>query len=324
MRKSTAFIATIGLSVFSLPSQSQTLEDWQLSLGGFVTASDVRPHNGLPQDRADILNALSGKNPDWARALEIYTWGANFPWRGMTHSLGRFADDYNGAMPSVLPRSVAFWDDASFAVAPVYSALAGTGRFYQIAPEARISFVEGATLATILNWTRLELLMAERKALATEPNWALTNGSPKNWNKIFAFHWGPDGQYSVHEALEQVPEGPRVNTALYAALAEGQPHLLNQRWAEDEAAHVAGILHEAALRLFHAALVKAEAASDKDSRNRAAMRARGLWLAAAEAILTLVPGEADRIDAALAGKGDPDLLPFAREAVEEALVKLSG
>lgn len=324
MRRSTALVAAIGLSVSGLTAQSQPLEDWQLSHGGFVTASDVRPHNGLPQDRADILDALSGESPDWAQALTLYTWGANFPWRDMTHSLGRFADNYNGAMPAVLPHSVAHWNEASFAVAPVYSALAGTGAFYQLSPEARIAFVDGATLATILNWTRFELAMSERKARATEPNWALTNGSPKNWNEIFAFHWGPEGQHSVHAALEQLPEGPQVNAALYEALAEGQPHLLEQRWAEDEARRVDGLLHEGSLRLFHAALSEAEAASDEDSRAVAVMRARGLWLAAAEAVLSLAPAETDAIEAALAGTGDPDLLPFAREAVEDTLVELRG
>jgi len=324
MRRTTALVAAIGLAVFSLPAHSQTLEDWQLSHGGFVTASDVRPHNGLPQDRADMLAALSGDTPDWARALELYTWGANFPWRDQTHSLGRFADNYNGAMPAVLPLSVAHWGNAAFAVAPVYSALAGTGEFGPLAADARIAFVDGASLATIVNWTRFELAMSERKALASEPNWALSNGSPKNWNEIFAFHWGPQGQHSVHAALEQVHDGPQVNAALYAALAEGQPHLLEESWAQAEAARVDALLHEGALRLLHAALTDADAARDDDSRTQAVMRARGLWLAAAEALLSVTPAEADGIEAALAGTGDPDLLPFAVEAVADALVQLHG
>lgn len=324
MRKSTAVVAAIGLSVIGLSAQSQPVEEWQLSYGGFVTASDVRPHNGLPQDRADILASLSGEHPDWSQALEIYTWGANFPWRDMTHSLGRFADDYNGAMPAVLPHSVAHWGEASFAVAPVYSSLAGTGAFYQLPVGARIAFVDGATLATILNWTRFELTMSERKALAAEPNWALSNGSPKNWNEIFAFHWGPEGQHSVHAALEVVPDGPAVNAALYDALAEGQPHLLEQRWATAEAARVDALLHEGALRLFLAAITEADAASNEQARVLSVMKARGLWLAAAEAMLTLAPAEVAGIEAALAGSGDVDLLPFAAEAVADALVQLRG
>ena len=326
MRKSTLLVATLGLSLMGLstPAVPEGLEDWQLSHGGFVTASDVRPHNGLPQDRGDMLTALRSDSPDWSEALTVYTWGRHFPWRNMTHSLGRFADNYNGAMPAVVPHAVAHWGDPSFAVGPVYSALAGTGPFYQLADEARIAFVETATLATIINWTRFELAMSERKALAAEPNWALTNGSPKNWNEIFAFHWGPEGQHSVHAALEAIPEGAQVNAALYTALAEGQPHLLEERWAEDEAAVVDRLLHEGSLRLFHAALQDAEGASDDAERLVAVMQARGLWLAAAEAVLTLAPGEAQGIEAALAGSGDPDLLPFATEAVADSLILLAS
>jgi len=325
MRRSTRLVAFLGLSLIGLTTSAsaQTLQDWQLAHGGFVTASDVRPHNALPQDRGDMLASLTATPPDWAEALTIYTWGRNFPWRDMTHSLGRFADNYNGSMPRVLPASVAHWGDASFAVAPVFSALAGTGAFYQVAPQARIAFVEGATLATIVNWTRFELVMSRSKALATTPNWALTNGSPKNWNEIFAFHFGPEGRHSVHTALETVPGGREVNAALYATLAEGQVHLLEERWAEVEGARVEQLLHEGALRLFHAALRDAEVALDEAHRLDAVMRARGLWLAAAEAVLTLVPDEVDGIEAALAGSGDAALLPFAVEAVEGTLARLS-
>jgi hypothetical protein len=166
--------------------------------------------------------------------------------------------------------------------------------------------------------------MSRSKALAATPNWALTNGSPKNWNEIFAFHWGPEGRHSVHAALEAVPGGAEVNAALYAALAEGQVHLLAERWAEAEAAVVARLLHEGALRLFHAALVDAAEAPDEAARSRAALRARGLWLAAAEAVLTLAPAEVEQIEAALAGTGDAALLPFAADAVQAALERLGA
>lgn len=324
MRSYTRLVATLGLSLMGLSAPAQTLEDWQLSHGGFVTAADVRAHNGLPQDRADMLAALARTPPDWAGALTLYAWGRNFPWRETTHSLGRFADDYNGAMPRVLPASVAHWGDPSFAVGPVFSALAGTGPFSPLAPEARIAFVEGATLATIVNWTRFELAMSRSKALAAAPNWALTNGSPKNWNEIFAFHWGPEGRHSVHAALEAVPGGAAVNAALYAALAEGQAHLLEQRWAEAEAAVVERLLHEGSLRLFLAALTEAAEAPDDAARARAALRARGLWLAAAEAVLSLAPAEARGIEAALAGAGDAALLPFAAETVATVLAQLGA
>lgn len=323
MRRSTLLAATFGLSLMGLSAPAQTLEDWQLSHGGFVTAADVRPHNALPRDRADMLAALAQTPPDWAGALTIYLWGRNFPWRDRTHSLGRFADNYNGAMSAVLPASVAHWANPSFAVGPVVSALAETGAFYQVAPEARIAFVEGATLATIINWTRFELAMARRKALAAQPNWALTNGSPKNWNEIFAFHWGPEGQHSVHAALEAVAGGTTVNEALYAALAEGQVHLLAERWPEAEAAVVERLLHEGALRLFHAALTEAAEAQSDAARAPAVLRARGLWLAAAEPVLTLAPGEVARIEATLAGTGDAALLPFAADAVAAVLDRLA-
>ncbi len=103
-----------------------------------------------------------------------------------------------------------------------------------------------------------------------------------------------------------------------------QPHLLEERWAEDEAAVVERLLHEGSLRLFHAALQDAQEASDDSERLVAVMQARGLWLAAAEAVLTLAPGEAQGIEAALAGTSDPDLLPFATEAVADSLVLLAS
>lgn len=64
MRASTLIVASIGLSLMGLIATSETVEDWQLSHGGFVTASDVRPHNGLPQGRGDMLAALSGDTPN--------------------------------------------------------------------------------------------------------------------------------------------------------------------------------------------------------------------------------------------------------------------
>ena len=84
------------------------------------------------------------------------------------------------------------------------------------------------------------------------------------------------------------------------------------------------LLHEGSLRLFHAALQGAEDAPDDAARLQAVMQARGLWLAAAEAVLTLSPDEVETIEEALAGSGDAALLPFAREAVEAALVALTG
>ena len=58
------------------------------------------------------------------------------------------------------------------------------------------------------------------------------------------------------------------------------------------------------------------------ARLNAVMYARGLWLAAAEAILTLAPDNAETVEAALDGSGDAALLSLAAEAVEAALVTL--
>jgi len=315
---------TLAVTLIAAAPAAQAQEDWRLSHGAFTTGADVRPHNGLPQDRGDMLAALAQTPPDWAEALTVYTWGRNFPWRDMTHSLGRFADDYNGAMPSVLPASVAHWNNPSFAVAPVYSALAGTGTFAGQSPAARIAFVDGATLATIINWTRFELATSQRKALAATPNWALTNGSPKNWNEIFAFHIGPEAQHSVHAALEAVPDGAAVNTRLYETLAAGQEELLAQQWPADAAAEVGRILDAGALHLFHAALGAAAAAPDDATRGTAMMHAQGLWLAAAEPVLSRMPDAVGAIEAALAGSGGPASLAAAMDAVARTLDRIAG
>lgn len=313
------FLLCVGSAAMATDAR---LEAWQLSYGGFVTASDVRNHNALPQDRADLLASLQATPPGYRDALEIYTFGKHFPWRRHTHSLGRFADDYNGTMLLVVPLSVTHWGNPSFQVGPVYSALAGTAGFQGAEDDLRVAMIDGGTLATIVNWTRFELAMSERKALASEPNWSLQNGSPKNWNEIFAFHWGPSGLHSVHEALESVSGGGEVNAALYRTLAEGQVHLLEQRWAPDEAATVSALLDQGSLRLLHAALIDLESAPSDGARARAAVYARGLWLAAAEPILKFAPEAVDSIKSTLAGSGDPDSVPFALEIVEKVLAQL--
>lgn len=308
----------LALGALFLSAPALAREDWQLEHGPFLTAADVRPHNMLGQDRADILARLAAEAPDWAGALTLYVWGANFPWQNRTHSLGRFADNYNGLMAQVLPASVAHWDDPSFAQRPVISALAETGPFYRIEAAQRIAFVEGATLATILNWTRFELHVARTKALAPTPNWALTNGSPKNWNEIFAFYHGPDGRHSLHAAMTAAPGGAAIAGALYQVLAAGQEHLIAERWAEDEAQQAARLLDATALTLFHEALTAADTGADP----LALMRARGLWLAAAEPVLTADPEAAAEIEAALAG--DAALIGFAAETVAGLLATLQG
>ncbi len=177
-RTSSAAILALMLASVAMPA---TAEDWELSHGPFTTEADVRPHNALPQDIADILAALDAEPPEWGEALEIFAFGRNFPWREQIHSIGRFTDDYNGAMPRVVPLSVGFFGDGTFQKDFLFSALAGTGQFQGAPAEVRRAAFEVGAVAAVANWTRFELVMSEAKALADEPNWALTNGSPKNW-----------------------------------------------------------------------------------------------------------------------------------------------
>lgn len=90
------------MSIFPA-AMARTPGDWQLTAGDFATVSAVSSHNMIGQGRAEILATLSADPTNWAEALTVYTFSRNFPWKGMTHSLGRFAEDYNGAMPDVLP-----------------------------------------------------------------------------------------------------------------------------------------------------------------------------------------------------------------------------
>jgi len=320
-RLTPRLIAAAAALALAAPAAAQT-EDWQLAAGGFVTASDVTAHNQLGQDRADILAAVSDEAPDYAAALAIYTYGANFPWKGITHSFARFADDYNGAIAGVLPASVGHWGDPAFQLRPVFSALAGTGDFGPDAQAARRGMIAGGTLATIINWTRFEVAMSERKANADTPNWSLKNGSPKNWNEIFAFHHGPEGAHSVHAALAGVEGGPAVNDALYAALAAGQERLVAGRWAPDAAARVRTLIDEGALRLFHAALTAA-AEGPAEDRARALAEARGLWLAAAEPLLRETPGAVAPVEAGLAAGAPTDDTVAAAQAVAARLDALT-
>jgi hypothetical protein len=310
-RASTATILALMLASVAMPA---TAEDWQLSHGPFTTAADVRPHNGLPQDIADILAALDAEQPAWGEALEIFAFGRNFPWREQTHSLGRFTDDYNGAMSRVVPLSVDFFGDATFQKDFLFSALAGTRQFQGAPDEVRRAAFEAGAVAAVANWTRFELVMSESKALAEEPNWALTNGSPKNWNEIFAFHWGPEGQHSVYEALAGIDGGAETNEALLVALAEGQEPLLREEWPAGTAAEVAALLDRGTLLVLHDALARAADApgSELDAAQAAAA---GTWLAGAEPVLAADPALTERIRAALTGTPDPFALEDARDGV---------
>lgn len=304
------------------PALPAGAEDWKLSHGPFTTAADVTPHNGLPQDIADIRAALERDEPDWAEALAIFAFGRNFPWREQTHSIGRFTDDYNGAMPRVLPLSVGFFGDPTFQKDFLFSALAGTRQFQGASDAVRRAAFEAGALAAVANWTRFELLMAEEKALAPEPNWALGNGSPKNWNEIFAFHWGPEGRHSIHEALDALEGGRETNEALLVALAEGQAVILNEEWPAGIAAEVASLLDRGTLLMLHDALDRA-AEAGMDALSEAQAAAAGAWLAGAEPVLAADPSLAERIHAAVTAEPDPFALEEARDGVAALLATMS-
>ena len=305
-------LALLLVSVVPITAQEETLEPWQLTSGSFVTASDVTAHNQLAQDRADIVElAATGA---WSEALAIYAFGKNFPWKGQTHSYGRFADNYNGVMPDVLPDSVALFESATFMDDAISSALRGTGAFASASPEARVAFVDAALLAATLNWTRFELAMAEKKAKAQEPNWSLENGSPKNWNEIFAFYYGPEGQHSLYQALAQLAEGEALNQRLFEVLARGQETLLKEQWDELAATEVAALLDQAALLLFTSTLEQAEQAQSE-------AYLKGYWLAAAESFSKIDSSQAEVIHEQLLADIDLNLLRqnvslVAQEATE--------
>lgn len=255
-------------------------EDWQIGHGPFLSASDVRPHNKMPLDIRDVNAALAGETPDWKAALDRFAFGGNFA----NHSLAIFTDNYNGRFPSHLPVSTDYFGSTGHQNHVLTTALIGTGQFRNVEAAERVAFIGAALEAVTVNWSRYELGESRRKANMAEPNWSLDNGSPKNWNEIFAFYWGPEGQHSAHAALEALEGGPEVNQALLQALADGQEILVKQSWAPDHAEAVKRSLDEASVLLLASALDQALAAQDDGERGKARARAAGYWLAAAEAV----------------------------------------
>ncbi len=270
---------TIALAAMLAASAAQAKEPWQIGAGPFLSASDVTSHNKMPLDIRDVTAALQGDKPDWARALTAYGLGGNFP----KHSLAIFADDYNGRFKTHLPVSVKYFGDTDFQAETLMAALVGAARFKGLDDAERRSAVEAGLEATALNWARYELGESARKAKAKEPNWSLENGSPKNWNEIFAFWYGPEGQHSVHAALEARDGGPAINAALYQSLADGQAVLLEKKWTPEKAAEVKTHLDNASVLLLTDALKKLSAA-DEASAPAARGSVAGYWLAAAEVL----------------------------------------
>lgn len=309
--RAMSMAATLTVSVlFAGGVPANALEDWQIGHGPFVSASDVRNHNKMPLDIRDVTGALAGETPDWAAALQSYAFGGNFP----SHSLALFSDDYNGRFASHLPVSVAHFGETGFQNTALYAAIVGTGQHRRAEPAERVAFIAAGLESVALNWSRYELGESRRKANMDTPNWSLENGSPKNWNEIFAFYWGPEGRHSVHAALEAVEGGAAVNAALLQTLADGQELLVKETWTPEHDAAVASGLDTASVLLLKDALEKAAAETDEKASAVARARAAGYWLAAAEAVAD-TPGAADAVKAALARDSSADAVKAALDAL---------
>jgi hypothetical protein len=287
--------------LFLTPAAAQTREPWQIGHGPFVTASDVTAHNKFPQDMADIRALLASDKPDWAGALVLYAYGKHFK----AHSVGRFADNYNGRLDIYLSAATKHHGSASFQNAFLFSALAHTGRFARATEAERKAALDAGMSALLINYARYELGEAERKAKDAKPNWSLQNGAPKNWNEVFAFYYGPDGKHGAFEAVAKLPNGEKLNARVMNALAKGQPDLVAQKWAPEAAAELAAALDAASVALFRDALRKLAAAASVqvivearkdqplpqfDTGERVAQaRAQGFWLGAVDAVMRLDP-----------------------------------
>lgn len=301
--------------VLLLTGFADAREPWQLGHGPFVTASDVTAHNKFPQDIADIRTALAGDKPDWPAAIALYAYGKHF----RAHSLGRFADNYNGRLDAYLPAAAKHFGSASFQNAFLFSALANTGRFSRASEAERKAALDAGMTALMINYARYEFGEAGRKAKAATPNWSLENGAPKNWNEVFAFYYGPEGKHSVFEALNTLPEGERLNNRILSVLAAGQTDLVAQKWAPEAAANLASALDAASIAFLRDALKKAAAGSEAALAVERA-RAAGFWLAASDALLRADAQRAPAIEKAFTGNPDK----AAIQAAIDALVGLPG
>lgn len=313
-RTTSAVLAVAGALLLGAAGAASAREDWQIGHGPFLSASDVRAHNKMPLDIRDVTTALDGETPDWKAALQSFAFGGNFP----KHSLALFADDYNGRFETHLPVSTRHFGGTEFLRDTLYPALVGTGRYKAAEPAERRALVAAGLEAVALGWARYELGESRRKATAGEPNWSLENGSPKNWNEIFAFWYGPEGQHSVHAAVEAREDGAAVNAALYQALSDGQAVLVEKRWTQEHADQVEAQF-DAAGRLLLADALQKLAEADDAGRPEARGRAAGYWLAAAEALA----GEAETatlVEAALSPEADPAAARAALEAVKPSQV----
>lgn len=305
-----------------------------LSAEGFTTAADVRPHNRLSLDIAEINTALSQFPPDYAAALNRYAYGRHFNWRDSSHSLAFFADDYQGRMQRTLPGSMALGIDPTFQHQFLASALMGTGPFSgqgqrrSLPDAARIAAIQSGILATVLNWCRLELTEASLRG-PQDDNWSLANGSPKNWSELFAFWYGVEGQHSLHQEMSRIaerfgiPEHPTQRVT--QPLAAGQPALLEKRWPETEAAAVQQALDVAALLLMldRVADLDAAVAAGGDTALAAQWSVRGAWLAAGDTFGRANGEEGKALHEALWVAEEFPTATTLKEAVNQAINQLS-
>jgi hypothetical protein len=323
-----ALAAGLSLGIAALPASA---DDFAIEGEGFRTAADVRAHNRLPQDLADIRAALAGEAPDFTAALDRYAFGGNFDWRDGFHSFGIFADDYQGRMERTLPGAVGLTGDAAFAHRTLVSAMMGTGEFRGRGqtrsedPAVRRAVVEEGLLATILNWCRLELTEASIRG-PVNGNWSLQNGSPKNWSELFAFWWGPNGAHSLHAEMTVLAERyalPAHPTRLVTAeLAAGQPALLEERWPEGEAAAITRALDLAALLLLVDRANDLQAAledGDEAAQAVAFGAVRGTWLAGLDGIARADAPLAKTLHAQIVSRDDPGLPAAIMGAVASSL-----
>ncbi|TVR11152.1 MAG: hypothetical protein EA385_01855 [Salinarimonadaceae bacterium] len=322
--------AIVGLALVSAPFAALASDSFAIEGYGFVTAADVRQHNRLPLDLAEIRQALTSPEPDFAAALQRYAYGGGFAWRDSFHSLAFFADDYNHRMARSLPGAVGFYGEGDYAHRQIVAALMGTGEFrggggQRSQPEAvRAAFVIDGALATILNWCRLELSEASIRG-PVNGNWSLRNGSPKNWSELFAFWYGPDGEHSLHAEMTRIHERfsmPEEPTRLVTGpLAAGQEILLEERWPREHAEEVRRALDLASLALLLDRLADLEAASE-EQRDVALASLRGVWIAGVDTIARADPAEAGRVDAQLRAGQAAEIGAVLRRAIEIAIVKL--
>ncbi len=336
-----AGILALGVAVIVSPRQpaeadttrEASIPAFAISAEGFTTASDVRPHNRMSLDIAEINQALSSFPPDYGTALARYAFGRHFNWRDSSHSLAFFADDYQGRMERTLPGATAMGLAPTFQHQFITSALMGTGPFGASGPRrslsdaARISAAQSGILAAMLNWCRLEWTEASIRG-PENGNWSLQNGSPKNWSELFAFWYGVDGENSLHEEMTRLadrfdlPEHP--TRLITGPLATGQEVILTEAWPEEDAEQVWAALDVAALLLLldRVADLDDAVAAGGDTALAAQWHIRGAWLTALDSF-----GRADAEaalemhDMMMNGEDFPDAATL-QAAVDEVIEQL--